>query len=142
MEPHKRKPANQAFITHFLSSLDFFKGMLGSIDFSNGPQYIDIISYYLKYGEYKQGEILTEKFEEHSLVYVLTGNLRRVEYERDPDMIKKLFEEKLNYHRDKMYWKKDLVLLWTQQVRLLGPGDVHLMESRKQTRLLVESASC
>jgi len=64
-----------------------------------------------------------------------------VEYEQDPEIIRKLFEEKINYHRDKMYWKKDLVLLWTQKVRLLSPGDVHLTEDRKQARLLVDGGT-
>ncbi len=40
-----------------------------------------------------------------------------------------------------MYWKKDLLLLWTQKVRLLRPGDVHLAEDGKQARLLVDGSA-
>jgi hypothetical protein len=53
-------------------------------------------------------------------------------------MIKKLFEEKINYHRDKMYWKKELVLLWTQKIKFLQPGVVYLTEGR-QAKLIVET---
>lgn len=114
--------------------------MLESEGFSNSSQYIDILSYYLKYAQYPQGEELTKKFEEHSFVYVLTGSLRRIEYEQDPETIRKLFEEKINYHRDKMYWKKELVLLWTQQIRLFSAGSVHLTEGAHE-RLLVDASS-
>jgi hypothetical protein len=115
--------------------------MLKAEGFSNRSQYVDLLSYYLKYSSYKSGDELTELFEEHSFIYVLTGSLRRIEYDQDPETVRKLFEEKINYHRDKMYWKKELMLLWTQNILLLGPGDVHLTEDGKQARLVVDGSA-
>ena len=44
--------------------------MLKAEGFSNRSQYVDLLSYYLKYSSYKSGDELTEVFEEHSFIYV------------------------------------------------------------------------
>jgi len=62
VEPHKRKPASHSSITSFLSQVPFFQDVLRAEGFSNSSQYIDLLSYYLKYSQHSRGEELTGKF--------------------------------------------------------------------------------
>lgn len=52
---------------------------------------MSLLGYYLEYVEFKEPEAPL-KFKENSFIIVLTGCIRRVEYDRDPAVVAKLLE--------------------------------------------------